>query len=191
MSTGDGDIEDMFGNFKDDGSSTNVPQAVDSALGSISQDGTTPMTAEEALTKMLISDDQIAAMEDDLKKINLLKGGMEKVGHLEESRLDLEEFKTDNETTDFGEEVFGKVRTDEELKEIERRREKKQEERRAKSAKKAEETIVSSAKVSEAKSKVWVWKESIKFSCIFKKTINPPQQFHALTVFFWESVCFS
>ncbi len=150
--TGDTDIEDMFGNFKEDSSSGNALQAVDSALNS--QDGTTPMTAEEALTKMLISDDQIAAMEDDLKKINLLKGGMEKVGHLEETRLDLEEFKTESETVDYGEEVFGKVRSDEELKEIERRREKKQEERRAKSAKKAEETVVSSTKVSEAKSKM-------------------------------------
>ena len=86
---------------------------------------------------------------------------MEKVGHLEESRQDLEELKTDSasETADYGEDVFGKVRSDEELKEIERRREKKQEERRAKSAKKAEETIVSSAKVSQAKSKVWIWKE--------------------------------
>ncbi|XP_033626450.1 uncharacterized protein LOC117289434 isoform X5 [Asterias rubens] len=152
---GDTDIEDMFGNFKDDSSSANPPPAADSALNPEDND-TTHMTAEEALTKMLISDDQIAAMEDDLKKINLLKGGMEKVGHLEESRQDLEELKTDSvsETADYGEDVFGKVRSDEELKEIERRREKKQEERRAKSAKKAEETIVSSAKVSQAKSKM-------------------------------------
>ncbi|XP_071784626.1 uncharacterized protein [Asterias amurensis] len=152
---GDTDIEDMFGNFKDNSSSENPPQAADSALNPEDND-TTHMTAEEALTKMLISDDQIAAMEDDLKKISLLKGGMEKVGHLEESRQDLEELKTDSasETADYGEDVFGKVRSDEELKEIERRREKKQEERRAKSAKKAEETIVSSAKVSQAKSKM-------------------------------------
>ncbi|XP_038068005.1 uncharacterized protein LOC119737616 isoform X2 [Patiria miniata] len=158
------DIQDMFSNLKPDhptsSNGTNQEDTDASRRGS-SQEGPTQETsqeshhptAEEALLGMLVSDDKIAAMEDSLRRLDRLKGGIQDVGHLEESELNLEELNANQHDVDYGEEVYGKVLNDEELKEIERLRAEKREARSAKS-RKGDDTIMAEAKVSQAKSKM-------------------------------------
>ncbi|XP_022082256.1 uncharacterized protein LOC110974740 isoform X3 [Acanthaster planci] len=158
------DIQDMLGNFKPDRPTSSNGKDTDSfdssreetspgELAARASEEPSHPTAEEALLGMIVSDDKIAAMEESLSRIDRLKGGIKDVGHLEGSELNLDELNIDNQDIDYGQEVFGKVRNDEELKEVERLRAEKKEARSAK-ARKADDSIMATAKVEQAKSKM-------------------------------------